>query len=202
MESGVVTNSALYNCLHILKHKYSMRPSLAGFGSFGVDELYFKLRRYRERSRSSSRDVPVCVSSGVYPSAKQPELTTQTAAAAHTDTSTPQPPLKYYVAALDLEKCYDNVDTSLLFDLIVNLLCAEGESVQGCADSRGGPALPTDADGGPTGSGRDRDRDRGSAGRGQKDVNHDSGLEDSSEVDDRDDGYLVHRYSVAHYISR
>lgn len=198
MESGVVTNSALYNCLHILKHKYSMRPSLAGFGSFGVDELYFKLRRYRERSGRSSSDVPVCASSGEYTSAKQPELTIHTATAAHTDTSTPQPPLKYYVAALDLEKCYDNVDTSLLFDLVVNLLCAEEESVQGCADSRGGPALPADADGGPAGGGRDTD----SAGRGQKDVNHDSGQEDSSEVDDRDDGYLVHRYSVAHYISR
>ena len=44
-----MTNGALYNCLHVLKHKYSMNPSLAGFGSFGLDELYLKFRRYRRR---------------------------------------------------------------------------------------------------------------------------------------------------------
>jgi hypothetical protein len=217
IESGVVTNSALYNCLHILKHKYSMRPSLAGFGSFGVDELYFKLRRYRERNRGSG-DVARCVSSEACPSAtalsgstlpsrgslhdasvehsKVPSNTT--AAAAHTNASWPQHPIKYFVAALDLEKCYDNVDTSLLFDLVVNLLCAEDERVQGCADNRICPTLPGDADGGCGGSGRGSS----SAGSKPRDGNHDSGTEDSSEVDDRDDGYLVHRYSVAHYISR
>jgi hypothetical protein len=213
MESGVVTNSALYNCLHILKHKYSMRPSLAGFGSFGVDELYFKLRRYRERNRGSG-GVPGCASSEACPSTtaligpalpsggsmrdisvEESQVTKHTAAAAaHTDACRPQPPVKYYVAALDLEKCYDNVDTSLLFDLVVNLLCAEEERVQGCADNRDGPTITADANG--------CSGNRASAGSKAKESNHDCGPDDNGEVDDRDDGYLVHRYSVAHYISR
>lgn len=47
IENGVVTNAALYNCLHVLKHKYLLDPSLAGFGSFGVDDLFLKIKRYR-----------------------------------------------------------------------------------------------------------------------------------------------------------
>lgn len=36
--------SSLYNCMHILKHIYSRNPVLIGFGAFGFDEIYMKIR--------------------------------------------------------------------------------------------------------------------------------------------------------------
>lgn len=36
--------------------------------------------------------------------------------------NTNKPIEKYYIAVLDIEKCYDNVDTSLLYDLITEIL--------------------------------------------------------------------------------
>ena len=213
MESGVVTNSALYNCLHILKHRYALRPSLAGFGSFGVDELYYKLRRYRETHKRCTSDMAVCASSqacplshaGVFDStvpstllpngipADIPQVNTNGATVvAPSGISSPETPVRYYVAALDLEKCYDNVDTSLLFDLVVNLLSAEREEeIPGSAGSRGG-CIPS--------------TDRGMGSRSKSGIHDGDGAqEEGSEVcddGDGDDGYLVHRYSVAHYISR
>ena len=48
VKSGQSSNSssttALYNCMHILKHIYNRNPVLIGFGAFGFDEIYIKIR--------------------------------------------------------------------------------------------------------------------------------------------------------------
>jgi telomerase reverse transcriptase len=89
--SAAVSNSGLYNCLHVLKHTHQMNPSLSGFGVFGIDEIYKRLLHFRQRVQFD----------GTQP---------------------------LYVAVLDLEKCYDNVDTGQLYDLVCTLLDTKGST--------------------------------------------------------------------------
>lgn len=83
----VLTNSALYNCMHVLKHHFLLYPSLAGFGVFGIDDVYVKFLAYKERNKELLKKK---------------------------DT-------KLYFAVLDLDKCYDNVDTKILYDYVVKM---------------------------------------------------------------------------------
>ena len=83
----VLTNSALYNCMHVLKHHFLLHPSLAGFGVFGIDDVYVKFLAYKERNKELLKK---------------------------TDT-------KLYFAVLDLDKCYDNVDTKILYDYVAKI---------------------------------------------------------------------------------
>lgn len=78
----VLTNSALYNCMHVLKHQFNLRPSLAGFGVFGLDDIYAAIRSYKLRNEKKG----------------------------------------FFIGVLDLEKCYDNVDTKLLYDTVSQVL--------------------------------------------------------------------------------
>ena len=212
MENGIVTNTALYNCLHILRHKYLQDPSLAGFGSFGVDELYLKLKRYR-----ANLIVPPITT-----------ITTGTSTGATTTISDKngryigkdpgsglESSPRYYVVALDLEKCYDNVDTSLLYDLVQNLLCSGSgdDSGTGSESGSGGGrnAYGNSNSSNSAGKGRDTERGRESekereqvkmAGK-EMEKNEDGDVSESEDDDkDEDEGYMVHRYSVSHYISR
>ena len=206
MENGIVTNTALYNCLHILRHKYLQDPSLAGFGSFGVDELYLKLKRYR----ANLIVPPITTNTTATTATATTSITAATTAAISGESGRnieldPGPDLesrpRYYVVALDLEKCYDNVDTSLLYDLVRNLLCSGGDS--GTGNESGG----TSGSGGGSGTGKERETITGSekakmTGK-EHDRDEDDEISDDEDKDnDEDEGYMVHRYSVSHYISR
>lgn len=89
----VVTNTMLYNCLHVLKHLYDSDQRLRGFGVFGMDDVYREYRSYWNRLA----DIygANAVRNGEIP---------------------------LYMAALDLEKCFDNIDPIRLYDLIHDLL--------------------------------------------------------------------------------
>ena len=100
-EKGVevqsVGNAALYNCFHVLKKLYFAQPELAGFGTFGIDDIYDRFTLFRKTIRANCADVD------------------------KNATSTSHLP-QFYVGVLDLEKCYDNVNTSQLFNVIRNLI--------------------------------------------------------------------------------
>ena len=299
-----MTNSALYNCLHILKHKYSQKPSLAGFGSFGIDELYLKLKRYKRKmsafslplsssstsssssfsttsfsssssSSSSSfllydnesenrlkippntddnkvlhhpllQTIPCTIPytyndiktrtvhtyntindiNDVYSRREQESTpkfvsistTTLTPTITLPSTSTSTSSQKYYVVALDLEKCYDNVDTSLLYDLIYNLLCSDDDhsnindnsNSNGNNDNHTSGAKRTNNLSGTSNKAIDKSKILNLHGIHKDDkVKEKEEKEKEEERDededadgDEDEGYMVHRYSVSHYISR
>jgi hypothetical protein len=83
----VLTNSALYNCMHVLKHHFLLHPSLAGFGVFGIDDVYVKFLAYKEKNKELLKKKET----------------------------------KLYFAVLDLDKCYDNVNTKILYDYVVKM---------------------------------------------------------------------------------
>lgn len=87
----VLTNSALYNCMHVLKHHFLLHPSLAGFGVFGIDDVYVKFLDYKEKNKELLKKEGT----------------------------------KLYFAVLDLDKCYDNVDTKILYDYVVKIFGGE-----------------------------------------------------------------------------
>ena len=153
---------------------------------------------------------------------------------------------KYYIAALDLEKCYDNVDTSLLYDLIHKLLCSDDDgninsnssddniindsskisksNRNDSTDSRNNNIVNSKNEK----SDNDRcsssissrnnsyqnnidtssnkyeksDLKNNSATRLLPSLNEDYERDEEEEDEEEDEGYLVHRYSVSHYISR
>jgi hypothetical protein len=91
-------NSALYNCLYLLRHiSQQVKPS-RGFGVDGPEEAYSMLQKYltmQAQSRYRGDD-----SGGNCPQEKR----------------------EYFIAVLDIEKCFDSVDTARLYDLLVHLL--------------------------------------------------------------------------------
>eukprot|EP01032_Pedospumella_encystans_P018125 gene18125-20641_t len=107
----VLTNSALYNCLHVLKSVYLNKPSLIGFGAFGLDDIYLKLLKYKQ---NLPQTAPI---SKLSETATTPS-TPNTAPSAESRDSKPS----FFVAVLDLEKCYDNVDPQKLYDLLKGVL--------------------------------------------------------------------------------
>jgi hypothetical protein len=111
MTMTTLPNSALYNCLYILRHISQENKSSRGFGVDGPEEAYSTLRGYLLRQAENRRGR--CSSQPVQEN--QHFLTG----------SLPSPPPKkkeYFVAVLDIEKCFDSVDTARLYDLLLHLL--------------------------------------------------------------------------------
>ncbi len=105
----VVSNKMLYNSLYTLQQVYNLNENnLSGFGVFGFDEIYRKLRLFKELVASQER-------------VKVRRQQQSTSSEIKTESFQSQIP-KYFIAALDLEKCYDNIDTSCLYDLIRAIL--------------------------------------------------------------------------------
>jgi hypothetical protein len=130
----VLTNSALYNCLHVLRSVYTANPALAGFGAFGTDDIYLKLLKYNQQLRASRpelfahRALGADAESHAAPVAEGGS-TVGDAPAAPQDIATGEPHAgqqqqrpRFFVAVLDLEKCYDNVNPQKLYDLLRQLL--------------------------------------------------------------------------------
>lgn len=113
----VLTNSALYNCLHVLKSVYTNRPALIGFGAFGLDDIYLKLLKYKQNLAERA---------AVAPSTSTAALDSSSTAPGGDKISPKQP---FFVAVLDLEKCYDNVDPQKLYDLLKRVLSGADETV-------------------------------------------------------------------------
>eukprot|EP01038_Epipyxis_sp_PR26KG_P014927 gene14927-20079_t len=80
--SEVLTNSSLYNCLHVLRNFYLNNQLLIGFGVFGLDDIYIKFRNYLNRLDS----IPIN----------------------------------------RFERCYDNIDTQALYDIIADIVKNDG----------------------------------------------------------------------------
>lgn len=107
--TDVITNTMLYQCLHVLKHIYQLNPVLGGYGVMGMDEIYAKFKHFKSGLRSKNRV-----------SAEEDKGTNM-----RTD-DMPQ----LYMATLDLEKCYDNVDTVRLYDIVQELITEYNHNLQ------------------------------------------------------------------------
>lgn len=82
--------SSLYNLLNVLRKLSSENPSLIGFGAFGLDDIYEKIKSFRR-----SPAVLDALKSG---------------------------PGNLYIAAVDIEKCFDNINTRILYNVVRDLL--------------------------------------------------------------------------------
>jgi hypothetical protein len=112
----------------------------------------------------------------------------------------PPPPLRYYVASLDLEKCYDNVDTARLYNLVRRLLAMK-DGAAGRPGRRGGPAggdvddEVVEDDDEITGSGRGSGTGRGGGHGGG------AAQEESEEnEEEEEEEFTVHKYAVTHFV--
>jgi len=118
VKSGVSSTSsstgALYNCMHILKHIYNRNPVLIGFGAFGFDEIYMKIRYLNNIT------CIILLMLIFYICRRYKELLPNQA--------TSEAEQQYYIATLDLEKCYDNVDSKQLYNLVNDLLTDNNSS--------------------------------------------------------------------------
>jgi hypothetical protein len=110
----IVSNAPLYNCLHVLRSIALRGQALThygtsgigdkkplnsfGFGVLGIDDAYQVLRSYRTLLQ------------------RQPS--------GHGGSGPSLP--KLYCATLDLEKCFDNIDTKLLYDIVAGVLATRG----------------------------------------------------------------------------
>lgn len=115
----VLTNSSLYNCLNVLTHIYEQYPQLVGFGVFSNDDVYAKLHKFKETIRSSA----------IYSDLAQKSLSF----------NPEEPP--FYVATLDLEKCYDHIDPSRLYDIMHRILEGDCRSSTVISASSSSPAI-------------------------------------------------------------
>ena len=133
--SSAVCPSSLYNCLHVFRQIYIDQPHLIGFGVLGMDEIYLKLKLYRSKvsditptssttvpdcndendipNNSQTDDVKGCEITGIMNGDKAPMINPTVNAVDNSG---------FYMAVLDLEKCYDNVDTMQLFDIMKNVM--------------------------------------------------------------------------------
>lgn len=123
----VMTNAALYNILHVLRDMASQRPELCGFGVMGSDGIYAKLREYKANLVKQTHNGTTVMDS---------------LCNSYVDvSSTP-----FYIATLDLDKCYDSMDTVQLYDLVQSLLARndDGHTApegRGTEEEEGGSSL-------------------------------------------------------------
>jgi hypothetical protein len=108
----VLSNNGLYNCFHVLKHIYNQKPSLGGFGVFGLDEVHEKFRRFKQNLSNDKENV------------------LQNKSNVSNIISENFEEQKYYFASIDLEKCYDNVNTNMLYDLLKSLLISDSSDLE------------------------------------------------------------------------
>jgi hypothetical protein len=116
-KQATLTNADLKNCFHILKYLYDCQhPSTGsssgvnvanGFGVFGIDDVYQKLKAYR----LNLLHMDVLRNPLKYHSSD--------------DSNTNS---KYYLATFDLEKCFDEVDTIQLYSIVTNLINSHGNN--------------------------------------------------------------------------
>jgi hypothetical protein len=140
----VITQSALYNCLHIFRHIYNSNRHLIGFGVLGLDDIYVKIKNFRshalslmhEQAKLRSDDDELENSQNFANNSQQDDEAVKPlkrlSASQH----------KFYMAVLDLEKCYDNVDTSQLYDIMKNVMQAYplGKPTHNAADKAQRPS--------------------------------------------------------------
>jgi hypothetical protein len=102
----ILSNKNLYNCFHVLKGIYDHKTTtnLKGFSVFGLDEIYQKICSYKL---------------SVF---KKYEQLNQTTTTPNPDSKKIIP--KFYMMTLDLEKCYDNIQTPLLYDIMRFILAS------------------------------------------------------------------------------
>lgn len=122
----VVTNAMLYNCLHILKHIFNSCPVHGGFGVMHVDEVFYKLKHFKAT-------VLTALHRPVGPSEMSQRHSESSSSLLHSRNSRNLPQL--YMASLDLEKCYDNVDTAKLYDLLKDLISIYDQKVFGANEA-------------------------------------------------------------------
>jgi hypothetical protein len=145
----VLTNSSLYSCLHVLRSIYNNCPALTGFGSFGFDDVYWKVLKYKRQQQHLS--------------------------ARHRGESGPAVDNQFfYIAVFDIEKCYDHIDTALLYDLISDIL-KKSASIINKDDCRHNPI------------------DEGGGGGCDDATNHYEGVSSSLNVEN-----VIHKYSISH----
>ena len=118
---AILTNGALYNAQHLLKYlvdksgaNYFLENRLRstkyskykGFGCLGMNEAYGLFRDYKQHILQNHMGYDVSIGTPL--------------------TSYP----RFYIAALDLEKCYDNIDCVFLYNIIKELVSEDDESEQ------------------------------------------------------------------------
>jgi hypothetical protein len=208
---GVLNNAQLYNCLHILRDMATKNPKLCGFGTLSIDDVYRKFREFRlslsadvlNRRRMASMSSPqVAMDPNSGNDDGNPDRNGETRHQAASSDFEPSDSGIYdattvdryvdlsevplYIAALDLDKCYDNVDTVRLFDLLKHLVSQYAASQDG--------VIP-DAEEYPS-SGYYHRSMRGDASYPPERHAKADGELLGLEASDR----LVHKYSVTHYI--
>jgi hypothetical protein len=96
----ILSNKNLYNCFHVLKGIYDHKTTtnLKGFSVFGLDEIYQKICSYKLSVFKKYEQINLNQDSKKIP--------------------------KFYMMTLDLEKCYDNIQTPLLYDIMRFILAS------------------------------------------------------------------------------
>eukprot|EP01041_Mallomonas_annulata_P004717 gene4717-9361_t len=143
--SGKLTDSMLMNVPHHCNmSERKLKLKLNGFGVNGLDEIYEKFRSYRLRNAMNNNinNNPLPSLSPLISTTNSnnndnnnqsnnnnnmddihsgDEFSKETSNKSLNETGKEEAQ-EYYIAVLDLDKCFDNVDTARLYDLIQNLL--------------------------------------------------------------------------------
>ena len=104
----LVSNATLYNILHVLRDITIRKPELCGFGVLGSDGIYSRLKDYKMRALSCR----------AFLDHRKPHKAIPKRYVDVSDTP-------FYIATLDLDKCFDSMDTAQLFDLVQNLILGQ-----------------------------------------------------------------------------
>ena len=208
----VITNTMLYSCLHVLKHIYQLNPVLGGFGVMGTDEIYAKFRHYKTGLRTKySGSVHSDSGSGHSRTSFSATANERKDVCGSDSDGLPQ----LYMATLDLEKCYDNVDTVRLYDIVQNLITEYNHTLHQPV-SQCDPVVDTGAsirhDINAAKLVRDRAPTSGTAGRSAystyNKVNTSTGSTTGGGAgtgtgrreEGPDDHVILHKYTVTHYM--
>jgi hypothetical protein len=127
----IVSNATLYNCLHVLKSIVHRKPECVGFGVIGLDEAHTKLRAYYESFKQANLHASGFVVAG---GGVNPELECKAEKLMRGK--------RFYCAALDLEKCFDNIDTKQLYDVVRALVLGVDQPPVSALSSAGKAMTP------------------------------------------------------------
>ena len=185
-----LTNASLYNVLHVLRHLHQHHhPSACGFGVLGVEEACKRFKRYRlhqqaqqlvRRDNSDQRPESALDDYSECPQIQQQQQ--------QQEEEEEQP---YYVAVLDLEKCFDRVDTARLYDVVEGLVRAPSSlPAQESSSSSSSRGVSSSSRGGSS---------RGDSSRGDSSSNGggDPHRPPAAKVPEE---HLIHKYSVSMFL--
>lgn len=110
-EEDVITNALLYKCFYVIKTAFTSYPEALGFGIRSKDDIYSKLKAFKAHAAPTVPTVPA-------PSPHSPSQCPAHPSSAPGNNHQPQ----FYVACLDLERCFDNIDPKRLYDMVVQLI--------------------------------------------------------------------------------